>query len=151
MLATLVIAGWGLLVLPDVVPTHFRADGTPDAFGTRWSLLSVGLVALAVVGLLAGLSAWCGGRGSLASINVPHKAQWLPEHEQQLRRLLAADMGHFALALGVSVNALFAGSVQAALDGTGLPWWSMALGGLGLAAALGLAGWMMAGRYRPPA
>lgn len=150
VLATIVIGAWGLLVLPEVVPTHFRTDGTPDTYGSRWSLLAVGLIGLAVVGLFVGLSAWCAGRGSLGSINVPHKADWLPEHEDELRRLLAADMGLFALAVGVAITGLFAGSVQAALDGSGLPGWAMALGAAGLVATLGLAARMATGRYRPP-
>lgn len=148
--ATVAISAWGAVALPDVVPTHFGAGGRPDANGSRWSLLAVGLVALGVVGLFAGLSAWCGGRGSLASINVPHKQAWLPEHETELRRRLAVDLGLFAVALGVGVNALYAGSLAAALDGSGLPLWSMTLGALGLAATLGLSLWLVVGRYRPP-
>lgn len=38
--------------LPPSIPTHFSADGQADAFGSRWSLLSLPVVAIALYSLM---------------------------------------------------------------------------------------------------
>jgi uncharacterized membrane protein len=38
--------------LPQLIPTHFGLDGQPDAWGSRWSLLSLPVVAVALYSLM---------------------------------------------------------------------------------------------------
>jgi len=38
--------------LPQQIPTHFGLDGQPDGYGSRWSLLSMPIVAVALYSLM---------------------------------------------------------------------------------------------------
>ena len=45
-------AVFGSAQLPQQIPTHFGVDGQADAFGSRWSLLSLPIVAVALYSLM---------------------------------------------------------------------------------------------------
>lgn len=46
-------AFFGPSQLPQQIPTHFALDGQPDAYGSRWSLLSLPAVAVALYSLMS--------------------------------------------------------------------------------------------------
>jgi uncharacterized membrane protein len=53
MLFVALRALYGPTSLPQTIPTHFGIDGQPDGFGSRWSLLSLPTVALALYLLIS--------------------------------------------------------------------------------------------------
>lgn len=104
--------------LPDSIPQHFGADGLPDRYGSKWSLLM-----LPVVGLVLG--------GGLYLLNrIPHKFNYLveitaenaPRQYRQAQRLIRF--------LNTTIQVLFAYIT-----------WSTVQIGTGSATALG--GWFL--------
>lgn len=88
------LAWAGIELPPDRVPMHFDASGSPTWFGTRTQFLGAGAV---FGGIMIALGVGCHllvTRGSLGTVNVPHKEYWVhPDRIARLRRMLATDMG----------------------------------------------------------
>lgn len=79
---------------PDGVPMHFDPAGTPTWFGTRTQFLGLGALFGTIMAVVGTGTYLLVTRGSLATINVPHKEYWThPERVAQLRRMLGHDMG----------------------------------------------------------
>src|SRR5579883_1223453 len=52
LIGLLVVAIWGWLILPAIVPTHFNISGQPDAYGSKNGLLILPIIFLLAYGLL---------------------------------------------------------------------------------------------------
>ncbi len=147
-----VVVAAGARSLPERVPMHFGAGGAPDRFGSRTELV-ITEVALGVgVVVLLGLVAVGMRRIPLVWVDVPHPEYWkTPEREAELRRRLEAD----TLGIGTGTLLLLAGmsalTARAASSGDGLGPAAGVLVGAYVLGVLALCGWMVVGRYRPPA
>ena len=105
------------LVLPDRVPLHFGADGSPD----RWGTPARAVGEMAVVGLLLGglmfalaMSAW---RLPFDFVSIPDKEFWArPENQRVARRRLQDDMYHVGGSLMLFLTAVQAYTVFVADD-----------------------------------
>lgn len=101
--AACLVVEW--FVLPDSVPLHFAANGTPDRWGTptRAVLEMAGLgVFVGGLFLTLAMSAW---RLPFSVIDLPDKDFWeRPENQRVARRRLQDDMYH----LGALVMLLLA-------------------------------------------
>lgn len=97
-----VVVAWALLSwpsLPDTVPTHVDATGTPDAWGPQWTLL----VLLGVWVLIQALLTWLSTRPRLFNYPVEVTESNAP------RLYLEGERMMVAVCLGVAV--VFAGVV----------------------------------------
>ena len=83
MLFIVLRALYGPASLPPTIPTHFGLDGRPDGFGSRWSLLSMPVVALALYLLITVVARFP------SAFNYPVRVT--PENRPRLQSL-ALDM-----------------------------------------------------------
>lgn len=118
-LAFLIVSWPGL---PERVPTHFDASGTPDSFGPRASLWGLAAVMVGLYGVLYGMKYF-----PPRFWNVPFKVTEV--NAEAAGRVMA----RFARAMNLACTGLFAailfGSVRVALGQTGgLPVWLMLAG-----------------------
>lgn len=119
LLATAAIAGWLLLLcpaLPQVVPTHFDASGTADAWGDKSSVL---LLAALLFTLSTGI-AWLSTKPRVFNYPVPVTESNAQRVYREGERMLVW--------LLVPMAALFAGiaGAQASLPTAPLLWVGMA-------------------------
>jgi uncharacterized membrane protein len=121
----LLVATVGLSVyvypeLPERIPLHFRADGTPDRWGDRswltWLLLP--LIGAATIGLLYAVAWFLPGRPHLLNIPDKKKLLELPRPLQDRVLSAAADMMYYtALALAVMFASIQYGAWESATTG----------------------------------
>lgn len=52
LIGLIVVAIWGWLILPAIVPTHFNISGQPDAYSSKSALLILPVILLLAYGLL---------------------------------------------------------------------------------------------------
>jgi hypothetical protein len=107
-----IVTAASFLVLPDVVPVHFDALGTPDAEGGRWTVLALAAVWLGITALLVVL----GRMPQVANFPMPvteaNAQQLYREAERMLVWLTLATNLTFA---GVLVSILTAGAPPGAI------------------------------------
>ena len=139
-LLSLGLLAWALWLWPEVpdrIPLHFGADGTPDRWGERslLSWLTLPLVGLGTTVLLDGVTVWAVRHPESPAANLPDKQVLMdlsPERRVPVLRVVA----QLTYALGVLCIAAFTliqlGTWTAAngRDGSG---WVLA-GGLGVTA-----------------
>ncbi|HSK20796.1 MAG TPA: DUF1648 domain-containing protein [Longimicrobiales bacterium] len=121
LVATLGLSLYVYPELPERIPLHFAADGTPDRWGARsllkWLLLP--LIGAATIGLLYGVAWFLPGRPHL--LNMPDKKKLLELPRPLQDRVLAAAvamMYYTALALAVMFASIQYGAWVSATTGT---------------------------------
>ena len=56
VIAVLIIAAWGWLILPATIPTHYGISGTPNAYGGKGGLLILPILSICLATLLTFVS-----------------------------------------------------------------------------------------------
>jgi uncharacterized membrane protein len=156
-LAAAVVLYFAVLVavsfmLPDRVPLHWAADGTPDSFGTRAQfVVSFALVGLLLVALFAGVLA-IATRASLARVNIPHPEYWKSEQNApRLRVMLRADLNHLFTGVYVLLVVLVLGAAASAWGASGQLDWVVPVGVVAfLLFVIGYVVYLVTVRYRVP-
>jgi heme A synthase len=155
--ATAVVLFFAVLVavsftLPDRVPLHWAADGTPDSFGTRAQfIVSFALVGLLLVALFIGVLA-IANRASLARVNIPHPEYWKSEQNApRLRVMLRADLNHLFTGVFLLLLVLLLGAAASARETSGQLDWLVPVGVVVfLLFVIGYVVYLTAVRYRVP-
>ncbi len=140
------------LTLPDQVPLHFDLRGEPDRWGGRGAaLVTFGMVGVGSAGLLGWLLRRV-TQGDLRGVNVPHRRWWLANRPDELRPMLARDLGLIAIATMALLTVVLLGFVAGArAEPPALPGWTSVVV---VAYVVGLLAWSAYAalvRYRPPA
>lgn len=111
LLVALATLGYGIGVYdrqPDPMPTHFGADGTPDAWSAKsvWSVLGLPLLGLAMVALLTGLG-WVISRAParVAPTKDPEAARAAAARSARVGKALVASLT-VAMAVGFALFAI---------------------------------------------
>ena len=101
--------------LPQHVPLHWSADGSPDSFGTPAQFtVSFALVGLLLLAVFAGVLV-IATRGSLERVNVPHPEYWKSElNAPTLRTMLRADLNHLFTGVYLLLVVLVLGAAASA-------------------------------------
>lgn len=103
--------------LPDVVASHFNAQGAPNGWQTKsgfFVALAFVTLTMAIIGFGIPLII---GRLPIQLINLPNKRYWLaPERRVQTTNFLEAYFGWFACAIYVVVLVAFNYAAQSNLD-----------------------------------
>lgn len=148
----LVALGFAAWAFPERVPVHFDATGRADRYEDKeFALLSLGGIGIGLA-VLFWLLVRFFPRGSLRSLNVPHRAYWMrQENRGRLRRMLADDLAF----IGGATMLLMAGmlALTAVVADDPRPSLGVAGGlmlGLFLVTVIGYVILMYTSRYRPP-
>ncbi|WP_426242418.1 DUF1648 domain-containing protein [Nocardioides sp. LHG3406-4] len=125
--AACLVVEW--FVLPDLVPLHFGADGTPDRWGTPTrAVLEMGAVGIGVGVLFFALamSAW---RLPFSMVTLPDQDFWeRPENQRVARRRLQDDMYHLGALVMLLLAAVSVLTMVVAEDPTPSLWpWGLLL------------------------
>ena len=103
--ALLTIVVWGIIIwllhrAPEVVPTHFRLDGTPDSYGSPFGVLFPCLI-MTVVGGCMMLGAYFPH-----TIHMPFKMTTMRQYELAIRMMRIMGLLMPVLTLGIALTSL---------------------------------------------
>ena len=86
--------------LPDVLASHFAADGTPNGHSPKEAFFLLMCVVLGLSAFVAFVTPRILANKPADRLNLPNKAYWLsPEHREETFRFFHAQMGWFGCAI----------------------------------------------------
>jgi len=87
-------------LLPDVMASHFSANGTPNGFQSKPAFFALTFVILGTSAFVAFVTPRILANKPPERINLPNKTYWLsPEHRQETIRFFRAQMAWFGCAI----------------------------------------------------
>jgi uncharacterized membrane protein len=87
-------------LLPDVMASHFSANGAPNGFQSKPAFFALMFVILGASAFVAFVTPRILANKPPERINLPNKTYWLsPEHREETIRFFRAQMGWFGCAI----------------------------------------------------